>query len=320
MRPHPATIVQLKPAHPATVAPPRVVQPSSTLRQRGGGDKKEPEKNEKKQEVVSKVSGPPDDSDAKWQNNPCNFGSILTGQHGGPVSLGTFVGWPGKSVPVGATLYHGGSSSFSLSALEDDKRVYFTTCKARADALGNTMQFTVTKAIDVVRTGGHGGDHVDDRYLGLIGAYYSSKECEVVMMGNIAKASLSAGSSCFLTSACAIARGLPDDCFELTVLRGFRDGWLRDQPDGPALIAEYEAIAPAIVDRIHARPDAGAVFGRLYERIEAAVGLVVRGEHVRALSAYRAMVLDHPGRPGNANLEPHVGARAARVPRRRRRR
>ena len=28
---------------------------------------------------------------------------------------------------------------------------------------------------------------------------------------------------CFLTSACTEARGLPDDCHELTVLRSFRD-------------------------------------------------------------------------------------------------
>ena len=44
---------------------------------------------------------------------------------------------------------------------------------------------------------------------------------------------------CFLTSACTEARGLPDDCHELTVLRAFRDGYLRSQPEGEAEIAEY---------------------------------------------------------------------------------
>ena len=44
---------------------------------------------------------------------------------------------------------------------------------------------------------------------------------------------------CFLTSACTEARGLPDDCHELTVLRSFRDGYLRSQPEGEAEIAEY---------------------------------------------------------------------------------
>ena len=39
---------------------------------------------------------------------------------------------------------------------------------------------------------------------------------------------------CFLTSACTEARGLPDDCHELTVLRSFRDGYLRSQPEGEA--------------------------------------------------------------------------------------
>lgn len=31
-------------------------------------------------------------------------------------------------------------------------------------------------------------------------------------------------SGCYLTSACVNAKGLPDDCEELTVLRNFRDG------------------------------------------------------------------------------------------------
>ena len=39
-------------------------------------------------------------------------------------------------------------------------------------------------------------------------------------------------STCFLTSACVAARGLPDDCAELTALRAFRDGYVRSQPEG----------------------------------------------------------------------------------------
>ena len=60
---------------------------------------------------------------------------------------------------------------------------------------------------------------------------------------------------CFLTSACTEARGLPDDCHELTVLRSFRDGYLRSQPEGEAEIAEYYAVAPKIVDAIRSKAD-----------------------------------------------------------------
>lgn len=34
-------------------------------------------------------------------------------------------------------------------------------------------------------------------------------------------------SGCYLTSACTKARGLPDNCEELTILRKFRDEWLK---------------------------------------------------------------------------------------------
>jgi len=57
----------------------------------------------------------------------------------------------------------------------------------------------------------------------------------------------SRGSACFLSSACLQARGLPDDCAELHLLRVFRDEFLRTRPGGEELIAEYYHIAPAIV-------------------------------------------------------------------------
>ena len=53
-------------------------------------------------------------------------------------------------------------------------------------------------------------------------------------------------SGCFLTTACCAEMGRPDDCTELTTLRRFRDGWLRAQPQGAALIAQYYDSAPAI--------------------------------------------------------------------------
>ncbi len=52
---------------------------------------------------------------------------------------------------------------------------------------------------------------------------------------------------CFITTAVCASEGKPDDCEELTAFRAFRDNWLRQQPDGPALIEEYYDIAPGIV-------------------------------------------------------------------------
>ncbi len=97
---------------------------------------------------------------------------------------------------------------------------------------------------------------------------------------------------CFLTTACVEARGLPDDCEELQVLRAFRDGYLRQRPGGDALIAHYYAIAPGIVEAIQRRADAPVVFERIYAWIRCVIGHIHRGEHEAALWTYAAMVVE----------------------------
>ena len=74
-------------------------------------------------------------------------------------------------------------------------------------------------------------------------------------------------SGCFLTSACVEAKGLPDDCYELTTLRKFRDEFLAKQECGKCEIEHYYHVAPAIVDRINASKDSIAVFERIYDEL-----------------------------------------------------
>jgi len=52
---------------------------------------------------------------------------------------------------------------------------------------------------------------------------------------------------CFITSAVCEQSGKPDDCYELTSFRNFRDGYLANCSDGPALIEEYYETAPVIL-------------------------------------------------------------------------
>ena len=54
-------------------------------------------------------------------------------------------------------------------------------------------------------------------------------------------------SPCFITTAVCEYFGKSDDCKELTILRDYRDKWLKNQPDGQKLIDEYYKIAPSIV-------------------------------------------------------------------------
>ena len=104
-------------------------------------------------------------------------------------------------------------------------------------------------------------------------------------------------STCFLTSACTAARGLPDDCRELTVLRNFRDNWLKQQPEGITLIAHYYNVAPKIVAAIDARDDRLEIYEDMYRNLVlACVEVIDAGRNEDALELYRAAVLDYDRR------------------------
>lgn len=103
-----------------------------------------------------------------------------------------------------------------------------------------------------------------------------------------AEKSQSSGSGCYLTTACVEAMGLPDDCRELTVLRNFRDHWLREKVTGPAEIAEYYEIAPQIVERIQRSEERMELLKGIYdEMITPCVDDIQAGNYETAHERYR---------------------------------
>ena len=68
---------------------------------------------------------------------------------------------------------------------------------------------------------------------------------------------------CYITTAICEASGKPDDCYELTTLRNFRDNWLAKQPDGMYLINEYYETAPKVVSAINVRVDRNSIYSFL---------------------------------------------------------
>ena len=103
-----------------------------------------------------------------------------------------------------------------------------------------------------------------------------------------------AGSSsggCYLTSACVEAMGLADDCHELTVLRAFRDGYMRTTETGPADICHYYHTAPVIVARIKADAKSAAVFEAIYqELVLPCVKLIESARNGEAYEIYKGYV------------------------------
>jgi hypothetical protein len=95
---------------------------------------------------------------------------------------------------------------------------------------------------------------------------------------------------CYITTACTLSRGLPDDCEELTVLRSFRDRYVLDQPNGKQLVAQYYRYAPAIVETIDQQKEAAAIYDQLYQVIRTCVQAIQNGDHPSAFNTYCEMV------------------------------
>jgi hypothetical protein len=101
-----------------------------------------------------------------------------------------------------------------------------------------------------------------------------------------------ASKCCFLTTACTEFRGLPDDCSELTVLRRFRDEYMKKLPDGEEMINTYYRIAPKIVENMKSDPAKETILNEIYHTITACIACINSDKPNEALLKYKTMVLD----------------------------
>jgi hypothetical protein len=97
---------------------------------------------------------------------------------------------------------------------------------------------------------------------------------------------------CFLTTACVNHMNKHDDCFELTELRKFRDGYLKKSESGLALIKDYYAIAPSIVANINAHDDRNAIYDGIYnEMIIKTIDEIQQKNFNKAIEIYQGYTL-----------------------------
>jgi len=110
--------------------------------------------------------------------------------------------------------------------------------------------------------------------------------------GSHNKHSKGGGGGCYLTTACTKATNLPDDCYELNVLRSFRDNILMSQPTGKKAVREYYNMAPEIVQAVEEQEDAQVIWRSVYRDIGQAVSLVLSNDFEGALKHYKKLSLD----------------------------
>jgi len=102
----------------------------------------------------------------------------------------------------------------------------------------------------------------------------------------------SGSTGCYLTSACVHAKGLPDDCVELTTLRAFRDEYLKKTPHGREDVNHYYMIAPFIVENINRRSDSTEIWNSIFEDlIVKCVSLIHESKFEEAYHKYKDYTL-----------------------------
>lgn len=96
---------------------------------------------------------------------------------------------------------------------------------------------------------------------------------------------------CYITTAVCEHLQKPDNCYELTILRNYRDNYLMATPKGKQLVSEYYDIAPTIVKRMNASTLSHELYGNVYDQYLApCIQAIEQGENETCRHLYENMV------------------------------
>ena len=95
---------------------------------------------------------------------------------------------------------------------------------------------------------------------------------------------------CYITTAICQSQRKPDDCYELQLLRSYRDGYLSLVPGGNELINQYYSMAPSIVNSINMKPGSHEIYDSIYkDHLLPCIRLIQEGKMEEAMKVYKAM-------------------------------
>jgi len=146
---------------------------------------------------------------------------------------------------------------------------------------------------DIVGTS-HYKTTISDGHRKTVGAGRTSEDAEKMASERWDKGK--DDSACYLTTACVRAMELPDNCLELTTLRGFRDRILMPDSYGRKAVQEYYEIAPEIVQAVSRQSNAQGIWQDVYKDVSHAVFLVLSGDFEGAFKHYQQMTMGLKGK------------------------
>lgn len=95
---------------------------------------------------------------------------------------------------------------------------------------------------------------------------------------------------CFLTTACVQYYALPDNGYELTTLRHFRDNYLAESAGGKELIQEYYQVSPKIVTRVNQDVNKNTIYTFIYSKVLEACSAIEEKKLRSAKDVYVGLV------------------------------
>ncbi len=97
---------------------------------------------------------------------------------------------------------------------------------------------------------------------------------------------------CYITTAVCENLGKGMDCYELKLLKEYRDQYLERTEEGHALVEEYYNIAPTIVKRMERAADREEIYRELYEiYLKPCIEDIEAGDYTRCGVRYEKMVV-----------------------------
>lgn len=98
---------------------------------------------------------------------------------------------------------------------------------------------------------------------------------------------------CYITTAVCESQHKADDCYELSLLRTFRDDYLLLSKEGEAMVREYYDVAPSIVKHIGKRADADAIYEGIWQQyLSPCIRLIESGQNEECVDLYKHMVYE----------------------------
>lgn len=98
---------------------------------------------------------------------------------------------------------------------------------------------------------------------------------------------------CYITTAVCESLGKKDNCYELNILRDYRDTYLRSTQDGEKIVNAYYDIAPSIVKRINKQNNRDEIYREIYmQYLSPCIRLLEEDKKEECKEIYSNMVLE----------------------------